>query len=364
MINVFPKSEMKKIAEKFGYTGYLPVKFLRLLELTIRGYMIHADPRHYCTHLPYNFNKLIDFINFEEFMYFTPMDGSMKFLQKYNNKLNLRSIEIAVEDETKAVELEDKDQQNYSFDLGVVLTSGVKEALDIQIDDKDIDNTVKLTPELCDILSFYSKLSVIGGKDTVSPEDKYVPLPSISKVTKIKSYKYVLYDFAYKLAGKKFEIEEETINFVDFEEVNIFMDTSSSMKSFKTKFTAAYKAILLSYLDRFKINSNAVINLHFFRDTIVYRQVIDSYDLLYTAIQSPPQLADFSFSDTKSVFIHIGKHFSNQEVVIVTDANINVSKAIIPYVSAVRFKAIVLGNMPQKELRHLLARTKSESIVL
>lgn len=256
--NISNKS-IETVAEREGYTLFLPFTFVRHLAAAYSFYVMGRYP-HECieetNEYTKSFSKLLNMIEFAEVKTSNAIVFAIKVLQLVSKKIDLRQIETAATTGiTFAVEPTEK-FTNYKFDL--------QKLSEIQLATLGLSNedptTVILCEEIQKILLFYEGMNVL--ERTVDPEYDTIKkqITSYNDYYKGRKYKIVLPTFGIDLATKKLQITKVEDKEVFTSEVILIIDCSLSMASSKLSETMI-RSVLLYYINQMELHSNLSILL-------------------------------------------------------------------------------------------------------
>ena len=314
------------IAEREGYTKFLPYTFIRHLAYSFSYHLVNLDPNE-CIQVynPYTieFKKIINMIHYDEVNTMNAIKFAIRVLKSIDRKTNLRKLETAALTGTSFTILEESNYQNYKCDL-IEFSSEQLDALNI----KDDDNleTIKLSDEILQILQFYDGLNLL--KQTVDTKYDVVKqqIRSFGDFFKVRKYKFALPTFNVDLGMKKLQITKVDDSDVYTSEVVIAIDCSASM-GYITNARSLIRSVLLYYIGQLDKVKNLTVTLVFITGKISMIEKFTKAKDLTIAFHKLYEFGVPTFS-SHTMFTELNTMYPGKSIIFVTDGTMQLKKSI------------------------------------
>ena len=303
-------------ADRLGYNRFVPYTLVQHLAYAYSFHVMH-EPVSLCVELPNDYTncflKLLNMIQFKAVRTLNPIEFAIHVLQILYKKVDLRLLEKSAS--TGSVfntDFTSEDVfQNYKTDLSKLTFTQVSL---LGLEHEDL-NTIKLSPEIEEILTFYSSLSSMMPSIEKEYNSVTEPINNYSDFYKCRKYKMTLPSFDADLAKKKLIVHKYDPAPISKSSVVLAFNTAMNNVNSLT-LLSLFKAVILHYSAALEKFPQLKVTLVILVGKIRSIQDVTLTDLL-TLFKSPPQLVCPVHSATVSIN-ELGTKFSGQPVVYIS----------------------------------------------
>lgn len=311
-------SDINLIAEREGYTHFLPYTFIRYLAYSFSFYMVGKSP-HECIQETNSytevFEKLIDMIHYDEVATFNPLTFAIRTLKLVYRKIDLRKLERASQTkEVFTIEFSDK-FQNYMCDLSS-LSDLQLEAIGVQ---RELVDTIELSDEVLSILQFYDGLKILKNPVDTTYDIVKQQIRSYNDFFKVRKYKFALPTFNVDLGMKKLQITKIDDSDIYTSEVIVAIDCSSFMTN-NPNSRSLIRSILLYYIGQLEKVANLAVTLVYTIGRVSSIKRITDTRELSEIFKSFPDFVLPVYPLT-TIFSEFNKLYAGRSVIFISDGS-------------------------------------------
>jgi hypothetical protein len=260
------KNEIDLIADREGYSRFLPYEFIKHLAYSFSFYLVDQSPGNcICVNTEYTkeFRQLISLIDYSAVKTKNPIVFAIRVLSLMHGRVNLRKLNNSAQIGT-SFKVEDVEiYSNYVFDL-TSLTPEQFESLGIIDEDTD---TIELTEDTEKLLKFYNTLSLMKNPSETKYDIQKEQIKSYSDFHHVRRYKFGLPTFGIDLGLKRLDITKIRDVETTVSEAVIVFDVSISMSKQKNALTL-FRSVILYYMKYLSLHPDLVINIIFIAGSV------------------------------------------------------------------------------------------------
>lgn len=309
-------SDIDFIAEREGYTRYIPYTFVKHLAYAYSYKLVGLPPKT-CIQESNSYTKIfgevLDTINYRQVDTNNPIKFAIRVLKLIGRRANLRELETAAITGLPFTVESEPQYQNYKCDIDS-LSDVQLEVIGIKRDEIE---TMELSDEIQQILIFYDGLNVL--KQTIDTKYDVIKqqIRSFSDFFKVRKYKLALPTFNVDLGMKKHQITKVDDSEVYTSEAIIAIDHSISM-GYTTNARSLIRSILLYYIGQLEKVSNLTVTLV---DVVGRVRFVEKFTNLGTLSGAFHRELEFMLpvAPVETIFSDLNKLYPGRSVVFISD---------------------------------------------
>jgi hypothetical protein len=350
------KAEIDFIADREGYTKFIPYTFVAHLIYAVSFYKVKRS-QYECIQerndYTIMFKKVLELINWKDVKTDNPIVFAIRVLQIMSKKTDLRNLELQA---TTGMHFDIEEQtecQNYKFDLKSLSNT---QLIALELDDKDL-NTVELSEDIQKLLLFYDGMAVL--KQPVDSEYNLVKkqISSFGDFHKVRQYRFALPTFNIDLGMKKLQITKVDTTEVLTSEVILAIDYSFSMSDTLLS-KEMIRSVLLYYIKQFEEDSNLSMSVVRLVGEIDSIQQITTKEELQSLFKTVPKFV-LPVKSSGSIFQDLNRTYPGRAVIFLSDGKIILKEPI-----KLKFKLYSIVLSPNEMLKQMSLLSGGQFIIL
>ena len=318
-------SDIDFIAEREGYTRYIPYTFVRHLAYAYSYKLVNQSPKdciQESNSYTNEFGKVLEFINYEEVDTNNPIKFAVRVLKLIGRRTNLRKLEIAATTGIPFTIESEPQYQNYKCDVDSLSDT----QLNIMGIERGNIETMELSDEVQQLLVFHDGLNILKHSVDTKYDVIKQQIRSFSDFFKVRKYKLALPTFNIDLEMKKHQITKVDDSDIYTSEAVIAIDCSISM-GYTTNARSLIRSVLLYYIGQFEKIENLTVTL-----VNVVGRVHSTEKFTNVRSLSAAFIRELEFmlpvAPVETMFSDLNKLYSGRSVIFISDGKMPLKNQI------------------------------------